>query len=58
MAQLTLSDNGERPEISTHFQPEQKMSVIRADVLEACRELPDEFFSLIISSPPYNIGKT
>ena len=58
MAQLTLSDNGERPEISPHFQPNQRMAVIRADALEACQELPDEFFSLIISSPPYNIGKT
>ena len=57
MGQLTLPDQREKPEISRHFQPERKMSVIRADALEACRELPDEFFSLIVSSPPYNIGK-
>ena len=57
MAQLTLSNHRERPEISRHFQPKQKMSIIRADALKACRKLPDEFFNLIISSPPYNIGK-
>lgn len=57
MGQLTLPDQREKPEISRHFQPERKMSVMRADALEACRELPDEFFSLIVSSPPYNIGK-
>ena len=57
MGQLTLPDQREKPEISRHFQPERKMSVIWADALAACRELPDEFFSLIVSSPPYNIGK-
>ncbi len=58
MTQLTLPADRERPEISRHFHPKQKISVIRDDALKTCQKLPDEFFSLIISSPPYNIGKT
>ena len=58
MAQLALSTDKERPEISRQFNSEKKMSVIQDDALKACKKLPDEIFSLIISSPPYNIGKT
>ncbi len=31
--------------------------MLNADAREACRQLPREFFSLILTSPPYNIGK-
>ena len=32
--------------------------IIQDDALDVCKKLPDEYFSLIITSPPYNIGKT
>lgn len=28
------------------------------DVLEFCKKIPDETVKLIITSPPYNIGKS
>ncbi len=31
--------------------------MLNADAREACRQLPRAFFSLILTSPPYNIGK-
>lgn len=31
--------------------------MLNADVREACGHLPRDFFSLILTSPPYNIGK-
>lgn len=31
--------------------------MLNADAREACRQLPPSFFSLILTSPPYNIGK-
>ena len=58
MEQLTLSTDKEKLQISRQFNPEKKISVIQDDALKACKKLPDDFFSLIISSPPYNIGKT
>lgn len=58
MEQLTLSTDKESPQISRQFNPEEKISVIQDDALKACKKLPDVFFSLILSSPPYNIGKT
>ena len=39
------------------FAPDHDLVLIEADVEEACRTLPEAAFSLIISSPPYNIGK-
>lgn len=27
------------------------------DTLQSLKEIPDEAFSLVVSSPPYNIGK-
>ncbi len=58
MEQLTLSSDEKTPQISRQFNLEKKISVIQDDALKACKKLPDDFFSLIISSPPYNIGKT
>jgi adenine-specific DNA-methyltransferase len=40
------------------FSADSRLVVLEADTLDACRELPREFFSLIITSPPYNIGKS
>lgn len=34
-----------------------RLAVIHGDTLEACEALPHGLFNLIITSPPYNIGK-
>lgn len=39
------------------FSPQERLVMLHSDVQEACQGLPSEFFSLIISSPPYNLGK-
>ena len=44
-------------QVQDSFQPEQSFAMLNADALEACRHLPHNFFSLIFTSPPYNIGK-
>lgn len=46
------------PAIFSQFAPEHRLVMWQADVLEACRQLPDNFFSLIVTSPPYNVGKS
>ncbi len=58
MEQLALSTDKKRPQITRQFNPKKKISVIQDDALKVCKKFPDDFFSLIISSPPYNIGKT
>ena len=32
-------------------------AIITRDILKISKELPEEFFKMIVSSPPYNIGK-
>ena len=46
------------PTIADEFAPSERLVMLHADALAACRQLPDAFFSLIITSPPYNIGKS
>jgi len=51
-------DTDAGPTVSERFAQDQRLVVLEADVEAACRELPENFFSLIITSPPYNIGKS
>lgn len=44
--------------ISTEFDPNSNIIIKEGDCFEECKKLPNNFFSLIISSPPYNIGKS
>jgi len=44
-------------DVQNTFSPQHPFAMINADTLEACRYLPQNLFSLIITSPPYNIGK-
>ncbi len=44
--------------VSDQFGLDQRLVMLQADTLEACSRLPDSLFSLIITSPPYNIGKS
>lgn len=34
------------------------MVTLHADALQACQQLPSDHFALILTSPPYNIGKS
>lgn len=46
------------PTVSEEFAPDQRLVMLQADAHEACARLPRGLFSLIITSPPYNIGKS
>jgi adenine-specific DNA-methyltransferase len=54
--QMSL-DPAAAPTVFSQFSPEYRLVALQADVMEACAQLPDELFSLIITSPPYNLGK-
>ena len=43
--------------IDSEFQPDSTIVLAHADSLETLRKLPDRAIKLVISSPPYNIGK-
>ena len=43
--------------IEAAFDPQAHIVVREGDTLAECKTLPSEAFKLIISSPPYNIGK-
>lgn len=43
--------------VSSEFDPTSSACLIEGDTLRVCEGLPDETFQLIVSSPPYNIGK-
>lgn len=43
--------------IADNFSDKADVVVCQSDTLETCQRLPDNTFSLIITSPPYNIGK-
>lgn len=45
------------PRVAADFMPGEELVLLQADTLEACAALPTGLFSLIVSSPPYNIGK-
>jgi DNA modification methylase len=45
------------PAISTHFDLSHKIVLHCGDTLQFIRELPNEIAKLIITSPPYNLGK-
>lgn len=56
--ELAVGSIFEQPKvIEAHFSPENDATVICEDTLTACRALPTGQFTLIVSSPPYNIGK-
>ncbi len=47
----------EHPTIEEQFQPEARIVLYPGDVREFLPTLPDESVKLIVTSPPYNIGK-
>jgi DNA modification methylase len=54
--QLGLSLNA-IPPLADQFDPSQRTLLIHEDVLKACAGLPHGTFQLILTSPPYNLGK-
>ncbi len=45
------------PEISASFDPRKRNVVFPGDCLEFLRTIPDATFQLVVTSPPYNLGK-
>lgn len=45
------------PEIAAEFNPAAEVALTPGDCLPTLRQLPGEQFRLIITSPPYNLGK-
>ena len=43
--------------VADTFSPEASLVLLQSDTEAACKILPSALFSLIITSPPYNIGK-
>lgn len=44
-------------DIATDFSTDAEVVIVHDDCLETLRNLPDAFAKLIITSPPYNLGK-
>ncbi len=55
---MTAIAFNEMPEIDTHFAPNRRVVVFDGDVNDLLRELPDDQMKLIVTSPPYNVGKS
>ncbi len=46
-----------RLHIVEHFDPNADVVLFRGDCLDFLREIPEESITLIVTSPPYNLGK-
>ncbi len=46
------------PDLADVFADDKSLVLLQSDTLAAIRKLPADTFSLIITSPPYNIGKS
>ncbi|MGA2547031.1 MAG: site-specific DNA-methyltransferase [Rectinemataceae bacterium] len=44
--------------IAKHYEPENQITLFHGDCLDLFHELPDSSARLIVTSPPYNIGKS
>ena len=47
----------EPTKVASHFHPKEKAVLFRGDCLEFLTEIPSHSVQLVVSSPPYNIGK-
>lgn len=47
----------EKNQIASSFSDSERIVVEEGDSLETLKKLPDNYFKLAISSPPYNLGK-
>lgn len=58
MALAPLFRNETTPAIGTHFSRENDATIFHGDCRSLLTEIPDESVQLIVTSPPYNIGKS
>src|SRR3989344_4792425 len=54
--QATLPNN-RRVKIDRQYQPKADVILFEGDRLDLMRSLPDKSVKLVVTSPPYNIGK-
>jgi len=54
--QISLSSQFD-VEIPSSFSPENEITLYHGDCLELLQTMPDESVQLVVTSPPYNIGK-
>lgn len=47
-----------QPEIFDYFDKKHRIVILQDDIDNLFSQLPKDFFSLIITSPPYNVGKS
>jgi adenine-specific DNA-methyltransferase len=47
----------ERVQIADSFSPAERIVVFSGDCLEFLKAIPDRTFQLVVTSPPYNLGK-
>lgn len=58
MSMNDLSQKGLwKPVIASDFSPDAEVALLAGDSAENLRVLPDSFAQLVITSPPYNLGK-
>lgn len=55
--QLELIDDGQPLEIKSSFSIENRATVYHGDCLDFLKTIPDSSIQLVVTSPPYNIGK-
>ena len=44
--------------ISEKFNPKADLVLFNGDCLKILEKIPDDFIKLVVTSPPYNIGKS
>jgi len=54
--ELRMMDRSEL-HIATHFEPESEIVIFSGDVTDFLTQIPDNSITLIVTSPPYNLGK-
>lgn len=54
---MPLFDGIQQVEISSSFQEDKRIVLFEGDVLDSLKEIPKDTIQLIVTSPPYNIGK-
>jgi len=47
----------ERIKVANQFSPSENIVVYHGDCLKLLKDIPDNYIQLIVTSPPYNIGK-
>jgi adenine-specific DNA-methyltransferase len=54
---MTDEENVNRFLVSAHYQPKAAITLFAGDRLELLKEMPNGTARLVVTSPPYNIGK-